>query len=124
MAGLLVRDRRPVDAAREDRRLVRVPVVVDLAGLVLPHQVRNTVEVAALFKSRHEQGHGLVGVVATHHHVDHRIADELHRVVGRGDAAKNDRRFRVHMLEKPRNFEAALAVDHPVQVDAIQADVE
>ena len=101
-----------------------VAVVVDPAGRVLPHQVGHRAERAGVGQGGEQAGHRLVSVVAAHHHVHEGVADQLPRVVGRGDAAEYDGHIGVQLLEQPCHRQAALAVNHPVQIDAEKAHAQ
>ena len=107
----------PVDAQRKAFRPAHRRVAHDRAPGFLPREVRDAREVPVPLHRLQQLGHPLVRIVARHHHVDGRVANQLLREVRRGNAAEHDRHVGVNPLQERRQRQAPLHVDQPVQVD-------
>ena len=98
--------------------------VVDHVAAALPDEVLDRLEPAGAAQFGHQPGHRCVRVVPLHHHVDERIAHEFAGVVRRRNAAKDDGRLGMQMLEARGHRQTPLDVHHPVEIDPDELRVD
>ena len=72
----------------------------------------------------HQHAHGLLGGIAAEDVVDAVVGDQVLVEDGGGKAAEAHRRVRVQLLQDLRHLDGAMAVRHPVQVDAEHARLQ
>src|SRR5579884_1067306 len=66
----------------------------------------------------YEHRHRYERIVSLDDYVHRRILNELIGIIGGRNSSKDDERIRMDSLHPLRNFDGAMAVGHPVQIDS------
>ena len=100
------------------------PVIVYLPLSILPDEVGHLGEVASLGKDVEKLDGGHLGGIPAHHQVDLGPVDEFVVEVRGGKPSELHLRVGMVFLDDLRQFDGAVGVGHPMEVDAVYVCVD